>query len=62
MIASRHTATTGIAFKMFAPGHWQHVDMNDKGRFAQVGPLYRTKSELLADHEDYLKRAGWMAN
>lgn len=64
-VATRFTDHTGIFFRNFSPANsqsfWQHVDMND-GRGAQVGPHYRSKAELLADHESYLCRAGWLAD
>lgn len=57
---TRFTAQTGIEFRCKPWGNgWVHVDTND-GRNADVGPIYQTKTELLADHEDYLLRAGWM--
>ena len=37
---------------------WGHFDTSD-GRLSHVGPWYKTKEELLLDHEDYLRRAGW---
>ena len=51
---TRHTDETGIEFIKIAENHWQHIDTND-GSFAQVGPIYKTKIELLADHERYLQ-------
>lgn len=59
---TRHFEATSIAFRCILPGHWQHVDLNDPARPAQVGPAYKTKAELLADHESYLSRAGWMGS
>jgi hypothetical protein len=56
---TRFTANTGIAFRDFGAGHWQHIDTSDD-RDAQVGPIYKTRAELLADHEAYLRRAGWI--
>lgn len=56
---TRHTAATGIVLAHILPEHWQHVDTND-GNKAQVGPIYKTKIEALADHEDYMQRAGWL--
>jgi hypothetical protein len=56
---TRFSAETGIKIRQFDAGHWQHVDCNE-ARNAQVGPVYKTKAELLADHEDYLRRAGWL--
>ena len=58
---TRYTRQTGICIKHYGPGHWQHVDTND-GHPRQVGPIYKTKAELLADHENYLIRSGWMLN
>lgn len=59
-LATRHTPATGIAYRRSAAdGTWRHVDTND-GRFADVGPHYQTKGELMADHERYLRDAGWM--
>ncbi|WP_334043575.1 hypothetical protein [Burkholderia ambifaria] len=62
-IATRFSDQTGVFFRYFeamgAKSFWQHVDMND-GRGAQVGPHYRSKDELLSDHESYLRRAGWL--
>lgn len=55
------TAQTGIEIKRNADGRWRHVDTND-GRKAEVGPDYHTKAELIADHEGYLRRAGWLRN
>ena len=60
MTPTRHTKVTGIYYRKFWRDHWQHVDMNDPGKPAQVGPVYRTRAELLADHDDYVNRAGWM--
>ena len=57
---TRHTKKTGVEFVKIADNHWQHIDTNDK-RFAQVGPIYKTKMELLADHERYL-RDNWGLN
>lgn len=59
MTNTRHTAATGIVLAHILPEHWQHLDTND-GRRAQVGPVYKTKAEALADHEDYMVRAGWL--
>ena len=50
---TRHTAETGIEYRKFGKNHFQHVDTND-GRNTQVGPVYHSKAELLADHERYL--------
>ena len=56
---TRHTLETGVAYKHFAPGHWQHIDTND-GQNAPVGPVYKTKIELLIDDTRY-QIEGWGA-
>lgn len=56
---TRHSAQTGIVIKQDPDAGWAHYDTND-GEARKVGPWYKTKTELLADHEDYLVRAGWM--
>lgn len=56
---TRFTGQTGIEIKCVAGIGWAHYDLND-GRAARVGPWYKTKAELLADHEAYLRRAGWL--
>lgn len=38
---------------------WGHFNYND-GQAMHVGPWYKTKAEILADHESYLVRAGWL--
>jgi hypothetical protein len=39
---------------------WGHFDCNDYFHGRHVGPWYKTKAEVLADHESYLVRAGWL--
>ena len=36
---------------------WGHFDTSD-GVFSHVGPWYKTKEEILADHESFLIRTG----
>lgn len=55
---TKNTNETEIAIGHFGAGHWQHVDTHD-GREAQVGPIYLTKQEALANHETYLVDGGW---
>lgn len=55
---TRFTKETGIEIKHLGTKHWQHVDNND-GLARQVGPVYATQAEALADHENYLVRGGW---
>lgn len=62
MSQTRYSKETGIEYKKFdciAHCFWQHIDISE-GRGYQVGPQYRTKIELLQDHEGYLIRAGWL--
>lgn len=58
---TRHSDETGVVLGFNAGVGWQHVDTNDE-RYAATGPQYKTKMEALADHEDYLVRAGWRTN
>lgn len=51
---TRFTEETGIEYKRLGKNHFRHIDTND-GRSTQVGPIYHSKAELLADHERYLK-------
>ena len=65
---TRHTDATGItigAHPVYNPTKkrnvtaWGHFDCND-GHPRHVGPWYYSKAEILADHENYLVRAGWL--
>ncbi len=66
---TRHTKQTGImiygqtvynvTLKRNETG-WSHYDCNDGFPGHRVGPWYKTKAEILADHESYLIRSGWM--
>ena len=53
---TRYTEKTGIEIIKQGPGIWRHFDTSDNG--AVVGPCYKTKLEILADHERYL-RENW---
>jgi len=35
------------------PAGWRVVDCHEPGRFADVGPIYATRAELLADLDRY---------
>ena len=48
-----------LALACFGNRHWQYVDTTDN-RNAQVGPIYKTKMEALADLESYSVRGGWV--
>lgn len=52
------TRITPLSLARFDARHWQYVDTTD-GRNAQVGPIYRSKAEALADLEGYAARGGW---
>ena len=56
---TRHSSQSGIVIKRDPAAGWAHYDTNDGG-LRKVGPWYRTQAELLADHEAYLIRAGWL--
>ena len=38
---------------------WGHFDTSDGG-FSHIGPWYKTKAEILADHESFLIRTGML--
>lgn len=60
MATTRFSERTGIVYhRDTRSGLWAHFDCNGD-HYRKVGPWYKTKEELLADHEDYLIRAGWM--
>lgn len=52
-----HSKQTGMHFACIAPNVWQHVDATTE-RPAQVGPQYKTRSELLADSIRYCSEYG----
>jgi len=58
-IKTRYTGKTGIAIGHFGKGHWQHICLEAVNGYnhGQVGPIYRTRVEIMADHENYLKRS-----
>ena len=58
-ITYTQTRIEPLALARFAPNHWQYVDTTDN-RNAQVGPIYRTKTEALADLERYAIAGGWV--
>lgn len=53
------TRVPALELAHYAPTHWQYVDVTDRQRKRQVGPIYATKLEALADLEAYAKRGGW---
>lgn len=57
---TRFFASTKVGYSNLHPAHWQHIDCTQPLRQAPVGPIYQTKDELLADHERYLRDAGWL--
>lgn len=65
---TRFTDETGITIAQMAVySHsgkqnvirWGHFDTNGGG-MRHVGPWYKSKAEILADHENYLVQGGWM--
>lgn len=52
-----HSATSGIYFVKLSPTDWRHVDTSDAGRPATVGPIYKSRSELLADSLRYCRES-----
>lgn len=62
IVKTRHTDETGIVLAKFAPAHWRHADTSCGARDwpSAVGPIYRTKLEALAAHEQYMRDAGWI--
>jgi len=48
-----------LALAKIATGEWSFFDMSE-GRQSQVGPVYRTKTEALADLDGYAYRSGWV--
>lgn len=62
-MAVRPTRFAGIGYANFGARHWQFVDMespcaSNPCGFSQVGPLYPTKAELLADAPRYCAEYG----
>ena len=51
---------TGVVIGQWGAGHYQHLD-TDCDTVRPVGPIYKTKLEILADHENYLRNiGGWL--
>ena len=57
---TRFTNITDIKIGKDSSGYWRHWDCGNLMLPRAVGPVYRSKVELLADHEDYMRRAGWL--
>jgi len=53
LTATRHTSGTGVHFAHVFAGVWRHVHV-EGGAASVVGPEYRTRAELLADHDRYM--------
>jgi len=57
---TRFSDETGVVIGAFGRGHYQHLDTNC-GIVRPVGFIYKTKLEILADHENYLRNVGgWL--
>jgi hypothetical protein len=50
------TRSPDLRLGHFAHGHWQFVDRSSD---SQVGPIYKTKMEALADLRGYCAAVGW---
>jgi len=54
------TRFIGLGYANICRGLWVYVDMSDGPQgYAQVGPHYPSKAELLADLRTYAHDAGW---
>jgi hypothetical protein len=50
-----------LGYHNWGPGHWRFLDLSDPdGRPADVGPVYPTRAELLADLQRYAAERGCM--
>jgi hypothetical protein len=62
---TQHTDATGIYLAHDSHG-WTHCQLTERdGRtptIHRVGPHYASKAAAYADHEAYLRRAGWMTD
>lgn len=52
-----HSRLSGIWFVKIAPDDWRHVFVGDNNP-ATVGPIYKSRGELLADSNRYC-RENW---
>lgn len=50
------TRFVGLGYSNYGPKHWQFVDRDGD---AQIGPIYPTKAELLADVENFARDRGF---
>lgn len=62
-VAVRPTRFAGVGYVEFGAGRWQFVDLesplaSNPCGFSQVGPIYPTKAELLADANRYCTEYG----
>ena len=56
------TRFAGLGFANINPAGaavWRVIDLHDAGREAVVGPIYKTKAELLADLDRYAASWGY---
>lgn len=54
----RHTRFKELGYANFGPGHWQFVDLTSTkidGSWAQIGAIYPTRLELLADVDRFYR-------
>lgn len=61
-IAIQKTRHEGLGFANTNPAGspvWRVIDLHDAGRAAVVGPMYRSKAELLTDFDRYSATWGY---
>ena len=58
-MALTQTRVQPLALAQMSPGHWQFIDTTD-GDNSQVGPIYKSKAEALADLDRYSRDGGWV--
>ncbi len=46
-----------LGYAKLVSGLWRFIALDEPGSPAAVGPFYRSRSELLADLTDYVRRA-----
>ena len=54
-VSTRYTKETGIVIEKVNHGDWRHYSLYTHN---YVGPIYKTKAEILANHDEYMTGAG----
>lgn len=52
-----NTRFVGLGYSNYGPQHWQFVDRDGD---AQIGPIFPTKAELLANVENFARERGFI--